>query len=158
MGRADGGGQWGLSADWLRWYRKRTSQLVSPCGQRSEPGRCHCRAYNRGLRRSAVPGRTRYFHFGPPSCNGGIVLTHLLFTLDGQRYFAKVDRSVELGMWCVSVDGGPRHPAFPPRSDDDDTAEFRRRLAQAAHRDAPHPSSPPSVRRLRGRPPRPSKG
>jgi len=86
------------------------------------------------------------------------VLTHLFFTFDGRRYFAKVDRSSEPWMWCVSVDGGPRYPAFAACVDDDDTAELRQRLAQAAHRDPPQPSNPPSLRRMRGRPPRPRKG
>jgi hypothetical protein len=83
------------------------------------------------------------------------VLTHLFFTFDGRRYFAKVDRSVDPRMWCVSVDGGPRFEAFAAGVGDEDTAELRQRLAQAAHRDPPPPSSPPSLRRLPGRPPRP---
>jgi hypothetical protein len=86
------------------------------------------------------------------------VLTHLVFRLDGRRYFAKVDRSVEPWMWRVSVDGGPRNPVFPASTDDNDPVELRRRLAQAALRDPPQPTTPPSLRRRRGRPTRPKRG
>jgi hypothetical protein len=77
----------------------------------------------------------------PPEASGGAVLTHLSFELYGHRYYAKVDRSTEPWRWRVSVDGGPRHEAFPPRADDEDTESFRRRLA-AACGEGPEPGSP----------------
>jgi hypothetical protein len=72
------------------------------------------------------------------------VLWLLEFTRDEHRYRAELrsepgapssarqPTSLSRGIWFVSMDGGPPHPAFEADVRDEDTEEFRGRIVSAA--------------------------
>jgi len=55
-----------------------------------------------------------------------------MFTEDGRRFDARVDRSAEPPTWVVAVDHGAFRSTFPAAESDSDEAAFLCRLAQAA--------------------------
>lgn len=65
----------------------------------------------------------------------------LEFTREGHRYRAELrpdagsrdpSSSMAKGVWFVSMDGNPPHPAFEADVRDEDTEQFRRRVVAAA--------------------------
>jgi len=60
------------------------------------------------------------------------MICRLMFTEDGRRFDARVDRSAEPPTWVVAVDHGAFRSTFPAAESDSDEAAFLCRLAQAA--------------------------